>query len=77
MYYAGDVARLGTSDQKKSRISGVDRMCLGPSIGIIARALIPWIITAAIECDMAASHTSDQRCDKSTRQSRQPEDHQL
>ena len=77
MYYAGDVARRGTSDQKKSGISGVDRMCLGPSIGIIARALIPWIITAAIECDVAALHTSDQRCDKSTRRSRESEDHRL
>ena len=75
MYYAGDVARRGTSDQKKSGISGIDRMCLGPSIRIIARALIPWIITAAIECDVAASHTSDQRSDKSTRRSCEPEDH--
>ena len=75
MYYPGDVARRGTSNQKKNGISGVDRMCLGPSIGIIARALIPRIITGAIECDVAASHTSDQQCDKSTCRSREPEDH--
>ena len=77
MCYAGDVARRGTSDQKKSGILGVDRMCLGPSIGIIARALIPWIITVAIECDVAALHTSDQRCDKSTRRFHEPEDYRL
>ena len=49
MYYASDVARRGTSDQKRAEYRIVDRMCLGPSIGIIARALIPRIITATIE----------------------------
>ena len=48
-YLSGDVARRGASDRQIAEYRTVDRMCLGPSIGIIARGLNPQIITAMID----------------------------
>ena len=48
-YLSGNVARRGASDRQIAEYRTVDRMCLGPSIGIIARGLNPNIITAMID----------------------------
>ena len=45
-YLSSDVARRGASDRQIAEYRTVDRMCLGPSIGIIAHGLNPQIITA-------------------------------
>ena len=55
-YHAGDVARRGVPDQMSDGSTRVDRVRLRSTGRSIARALIQWIITAAI--DWRGSHLS-------------------
>ena len=55
-YHAGDVARRGAPDQMSDGSTRVDRVRLRSTGRSIARALIQWIITAAI--DWRGSHLS-------------------
>ena len=57
---AGHVAQGEALDRDQS--APIEWTC-GPRITDQARALLNRALTATIECDVAASHTSDQRCD--------------
>ena len=58
---AGHVAQGEALDRDRSAPIEWTR---GPRIIDQARALLNQVITATIECDVAASHTSDQRRDE-------------